>query len=355
VGPPVTPVTPTERYSVVRLPRYWYVACLAHELGRRPIARTVLDVPLALFRDHRGRPAAVLDRCPHRNMPLSRGTRRDGDLECRYHGWRFDASGSCRAVPGLAGEHDGNVGRPVAAFPAVERDGFVWVVPTLEPPVHPEPFRMPHVDEHGYSTVRRRLTLTATLHAALENTLDVPHTAYLHRGLFRGGREPVAIDVTVRHGDGMVEAVYTGEPRPPGVAARLLAPEGGEVEHADRFLLPSIAQVEYRLGPNHLVVTTAYTPVSDFETALHAAVTFRSRIPAAAVRALVTPVANVILRQDAWVLRHQTDNIRRFGGEQFANTRIDVLGPHIWRLLRRAERGEVGGASPREERVTLHL
>ena len=58
------------------------------------------------------------------------------------------------------------------------------------------------------------------------------------------------------------------------------------------------------------------------------------------MRALVTPVASFILRQDAWVLRHQTANIRRFGGERFANTRIDVLGPHILRLLRRAERDE---------------
>jgi phenylpropionate dioxygenase-like ring-hydroxylating dioxygenase large terminal subunit len=353
----VTPATPppTDRFSIARLPRHWYVACLSRELGRRPVARTVLDVPLALFRAGDGRAAAVLDRCPHRNMPLSLGTQRDGELECRYHGWRFDASGACRAVPGLAGDHDGRVGRPVTVFPTAERDGFVWVVPSLDPPERAEPYRMPHAAESDYTTVRRRLTVAATLHAALENTLDVPHTAYLHRGLFRGGREPVAIEVTVRHGDGLVEAIYTGEPRPPGVAARLLAPEGGEVEHTDRFLLPSIAQVEYRLGPNHLVVTTAYTPVTDFETDLNAAVTFRSRIPAAAVRALVTPIANVILRQDAWVLRHQTENIRRFGGEQFANTRIDVLGPHIWRLLRRAERGEVDGAPPREERVTLHL
>ena len=82
------------RHSVVRLPRYWYVACLSTELRRRPLSRAVLDTPMALFRDGAGVPHALVDRCPHRNAPLSIGRVRDGLLECRYHGWRFDRSGT---------------------------------------------------------------------------------------------------------------------------------------------------------------------------------------------------------------------------------------------------------------------
>lgn len=376
------PVAATGRYSVVHLPRFWYVACLSRELRHRPIGRTVLGVPLALFRDGRGRAVAVLDRCPHRNMPLSLGERRDGLLECRYHGWRFDADGTCRAVPGLTeapgeppadapvtspGEPPaglatgtpsgtaGKVARRVPSFPAVERDGFVWVVPSTDPPVQPAPTAMPHMDDAGYSSVWRSRGLSATVHAALENALDVPHTAFLHRGLLRGRRRPVPIEVTVRHGAGRVEAVYEGEPVPPGLAARVLAPEGGVVEHVDRFVLPSIAQVEYRLGTSHLVITSAYTPVGDFETVLHAVVTFRVRLPATLVRTVAVPIADRILRQDAWVLRHQTANIRRFGGERYASTPLDVLGPHILRLMRRAARGEIDDDAPPgpQERLTL--
>ncbi|MGH9243123.1 MAG: Rieske 2Fe-2S domain-containing protein [Acidimicrobiales bacterium] len=352
------PVTPTGRYSVAHLPRYWYAACLSRELRGKPVARTVLGVPLALFRDAAARPVAVLDRCPHRNMPLSLGTRRHGELECRYHGWRFDAAGACQAVPGLAvdGADTDKAVRRVDTFPTIERNGIVWVVPSLEAPAVAEPPAIPCVDDPTYAAVQRRLTLSATLHAALENALDVPHTAFLHRGLFRGRTEPVAVHVTVRHGDGKVEAIYEGEPRPPGVAARLLAPERGEVEHVDRYILPSIAQVEYRLGRYHLLITSAYTPVSDFETALHATVAFRVGVPATVARAAVTPIANWILRQDAWVLRNQTANIRRFGGEHFASTRIDVLGPHILRMMRRAERGELDHRPPPgDDRVTLYV
>jgi len=330
------------------------VACLSGELARRPVARTVLGTPLALFRAGDGRAAALLDRCPHRNAPLSLGRSRDGLLECRYHGWRFDGEGSCRLVPGLCdGAGADRPARRAQPFPVAEHDGFVWVVPDISLGEEARffdagPPRFPCVDEPGYVTVRRSLRVESTLHAALENTLDVPHTAFLHGGLFRGGREPVDIEVVVREGAGMVEAEYLGEPRPTGIAGRVLAPHGGVVWHVDRFLLPSIAQVEYRLGRHHLVMTSAFTPVADFDTRLHAAVTFRLGVPAAVARAVVTPIANRIFAQDEMILRRQAENIRRFGGEQFSSTELDVLGTHVWRMLRRAERGEAGPADPAE-------
>jgi phenylpropionate dioxygenase-like ring-hydroxylating dioxygenase large terminal subunit len=242
----------------------------------------------------------------------------------------------------------------------VERDGFVWVVPSGEAPVRPEPPALPHHGEAGFTTVYRSTRLRAGALAAVDNALDVAHTAFLHRGLFRGRRTPVPVRATVRHRPDGVEAVYEGEPRPPGVVARLLSPVDGVIEHVDRFLLPTIAQVEYGLGDACLVVTSACTPVSEHETALHAAVTFRLRLPAAAVRAAVTPVVDLILRQDARILAAQTANVERFGGEHFANTPVDVLGPHVQRLVRRAERGEVAandasapGGAEAEEPVTL--
>jgi phenylpropionate dioxygenase-like ring-hydroxylating dioxygenase large terminal subunit len=349
-----TPGDATGRHSVFSLPRHWYIACFSAQLGTRsPLGRTVHGVPLALFRDRAGHAVAVLDRCPHRNVPLSIGRNRGGELECAYHGWRFDGTGRCVAVPGLDESGDGRA-RRVESFPVRERDGAVWVVPSHDEPVTTEPPALPHVGDRAYTTVRRHAVLDGTVVAAVENALDVPHTAYLHRGLFRGGRTPVRVEAVVRHGDGSVEAEYLGEPVPPGLVARVLAPEGGVVEHVDRFLMPSLSQVEYRLGPSHLVVTTGFTPIAPQRTALHATVTFRSRLPGPLVARVASPIAGRILTQDARILSRQHDNIERFGGERFANTPIDVLGPHILRLLRTAERGEPAPAPPPEERVVLY-
>ena len=324
--------------SVARLGRFWYVACQSSELGKKPLARCVLGVPLVLFRAADGRAAALLDRCPHRNVPLSLGqVVAGGRLECAYHGWQFEAGGRCAHVPGLLGD-DGRERRTPAAS-VREQDGFVWVYPELDTAPEGEPFALPATRPH-YTTVVREVETSATLHATIENALDVPHTAFLHRGLFRGGK-PSEIQATLRRSADRVEVQYDGEPRPSGVVGRVLSPSGGTVEHWDRFILPSIAQVEYRLGSDvHFLVTSLCTPESDFRTKMWAVVQFRTRFPARAVSKLLEPFALRSFGQDARILQAQAENIRRFGGEQYQSTELDFLGPHIWRLLKQAELGE---------------
>jgi hypothetical protein len=84
-------------------------------------------------------------------------------------------------------------------------------------------------------------------------------------------------------------------------------------------------------------------------------VTFRGSLPPGLVKAVVTPVANRIFAQDRMILTAQADTIRRFGGEQFVSTELDVLGTHVWQLLRRAERGEIDRANGAERRVRMKV
>jgi hypothetical protein len=240
----------------------------------------------------------------------------------------------------------------------VEQDEHVWVRRADAALPAPPPARFPHLGERGYTTVLHELEVRSTLYRAVENVLDVPHTAFLHRGLFRAGGGARDVEVVVRRWFDRCEAEFIGEPRPTGLAARLLAPKGGVVTHVDRFLLPSIAQVEYRLGESHVVVTTAMTPVDALRTKLFSAATFRLPVPGWLVRPVLTPIAKRILRQDAWMLGLQTDVVERFGGERFASTEADVLGPQISRLLKAAERGDLSppaAAPEHEHRVRMRL
>lgn len=347
---------PDTSAALVRLADHWYVACRSDELDKRPLAREVLGLPLVLFRGEGRRAAALVDRCPHRNVPLSIGRVDGGLLECKYHGWKFDAQGSCREIPGICGGPADLKARRATALHVREQDGLVWVFanPEAEPPF--EPMRIPHVDDPRYCIIRRSFTVRGTLYSALENTLDVPHTAFLHQGLFRGPKKRNEIDVVIRRGADRVEAEFIGEPRPTGIAGRLLAPRGGVVQHVDRFLLPSVAQVEYRLEDNHVLITAAMTPVSDFETTIHATVAFKLRIPGWLVRPVLTPIAFHILNQDAEILKIQTSSLQRFGGEKFTSTELDVLGAHIWKLLRQAEKGVTPPADEvHEQRVRMRV
>jgi phenylpropionate dioxygenase-like ring-hydroxylating dioxygenase large terminal subunit len=332
----------------VSLPHAWFIACRSRDLRDRPLAAVVQGMPLVLFRAAEGRPAALEDRCPHRNAPLSAGVVRAGEIECGYHGWRFEPGGACAAVPGLA--HRPARAPRVPAFACREEDGYVWTYSTPDAEPRGPPFRFPHLGEPGYTAVRRELTVRSSLRAALENVLDVPHTAFLHGGLFRTRSRQADVEVVVRRLADRCEAEFLGEPRPEGLAARLLAPRGGVVSHVDRFLLPSIAQVEYRIGDaSHLVATTALTPGAGGEVRFFSVVTFRLPLPGWLVSPLVAPLASRILAQDARMLALQAANVARFGGERFANTELDVLGPQIARLLEAAERDALPAPADRPE------
>ncbi len=311
----------------------WFIACHGSALRARPLALTLQGAPLVLFRDAQGQPHALDDRCPHRNVPLSTGrVTPEGQIECRYHGWQFDGAGRCVEVPGLVDGPADLRARCVASRPTCELDGYVWVaggpaVPSVEP------LRFPPLRQQGYTTVRREFRVAAPMHSAIENTLDVPHTAFLHSGLFRSPRADKTLQVTVHREGPMAEARFSPEPRPAGLVGWLLAPRGGLVEHTDRFTLPGVAQVEYRLGASHLLVTTHHTPVTPFETRLFVEVTFKAPVPGWLVRPFVTPVATAIFRQDATLLAQQAA-VLQARGVHYTSTALDVLGPQVLQLLR---------------------
>src|SRR5258707_2824324 len=85
---------------------FWYPAARSTQMRGQRLAKAVLlEVPLVLGRTAEGKAFAMRDSCPHRGMPLSYG-RLDGEVvECRHHGWRFDAcGGQCVEIPSLASQ-----------------------------------------------------------------------------------------------------------------------------------------------------------------------------------------------------------------------------------------------------------
>ncbi len=326
----------------------WYIAAASEEVGSKPKPFLLNGLPLVTFRDSTGQSVALLDRCAHRNAPLSAGRVVAGNIQCHYHGWEFDGAGACKAVPGLCGEPD-HPGRRVPSFACRNAQGWLWVYSEANVEPNDEPYAIPCADQSEYLTIRERLEMPGPLDAVAENALDVPHTAFVHAGLFRKNKDRKSIDVVVRTLEGGVEAQFIGEQRPEGLAGRILAPQGGEVFHWDRFILPCIAQVEYRLSDrSHIIATTALTPRTPTITDMFATVAAKAPIPNLILRTVFRAVAMRILRQDMEILRRQTEQVARFGAEDFASTEIDVLGLRIKKLLREAASGRP--SSPQDER-----
>ena len=82
--------------------QHWYPVAYLQDLDpAKPSAFTLLEQDLVLWFDRQeGRWRAFADVCPHRLVPLSEGRLNNaGELECPYHGWSFNGSGQCTAIP----------------------------------------------------------------------------------------------------------------------------------------------------------------------------------------------------------------------------------------------------------------
>lgn len=335
----------------------WYFVCEAKELERgQSLCTSLWDQPIVVFRDGSGELGALLDRCPHRNVPLSGGEVEAEGLRCPYHGWRFGRDGHCLEIPGLVDEPDA-IARRAGAFAVTQRQGLVWIWGEAGAEPTRAPHELPHLGAPGYTSAVQSFEVDATLHAVAENTLDVPHTAYLHGGLFREAGRNAEIEVIVRRYHDRVEAQYVGEPRPSGLVGKVLAPGGGEITHVDRFWLPAVCEVDYALGDSsHINVRSLLTPLGMERTRLTAITCVRLPVPAFVVKPVLLPLARRIFAQDAKILRAQKDSIARFGGERFVSTELDALGPEILRLLRAAERGDRGvKRTPSEHRFKMRI
>jgi len=327
------------------LHRAWYVACLSSQLKNKPIHRVILNTPLALFRGADGRAAALLDRCPHRNLALSEGWVEDGNVVCPYHGWQFDAQGKCEKVPSLLDETPQKA-RNVLAYPVVEQDGMVWVHSSAEQPALSPP-QLGLVREPGYAHFIAERRISAALPDALENFLDATHTHFVHVGLIRteGKRKPV--NVTVTRDTDRVQAEYRDEGAQSGLIWRLFG--GGIDQTFGRYIFPSTAQLEYRAGAvTKMLITLFFTPETETAQRLFAVVVGRGP-------AVFKPIIQLFFwqafQQDRRILELQRANIQKFDKAQYVFTKADVLLPDILNLLSHGPRS--APASSRTLRLLL--
>jgi phenylpropionate dioxygenase-like ring-hydroxylating dioxygenase large terminal subunit len=109
---------------------FWYPAVRSNQIaGKRLATAMLLEVPLVLGRTNQGVAFAMRDSCPHRGIPLSYGHFDGQNVECSYHGWKFDAcSGRCLEIPSLTSQDKLKVDRIFAGhYPCEEHDGYIWV------------------------------------------------------------------------------------------------------------------------------------------------------------------------------------------------------------------------------------
>ena len=169
----------------------WHPVALGHVVGSQPRAVTLLGEDLVLWRDGNGHAHAWMDQCPHRGARLSLGRVHGGQLECPYHGWRFDGGGRCTHVPSVPDFQPGPR-HGARTFDTREAYGMLWVrlaAPEGEPqPIHQLPVFAAEAEPRLRKTTSGPYLVAASAPRIIENFLDMAHFGYVHEG-WLGSRE----------------------------------------------------------------------------------------------------------------------------------------------------------------------
>ena len=157
----------------------WYVAGWDRDFTTTPLARTLLNQPVVLYRTQDGKPVALEDRCCHRHYPLSLGKTIGDTIQCGYHGLRFDPSGKCVEIPG-----QDMIPRnaKVRSYPLLEKYGWVWI--WMGDPALADPAKLPNwwwTEHKDWAFVKPDpLYINCNYELVNDNLLDVTHLAYVH-------------------------------------------------------------------------------------------------------------------------------------------------------------------------------
>lgn len=163
---------------------FWHPVALSADLADNPMAVTLLDMPLVLYRTSEG-VSASKDYCPHRGAPLSLGFIQDDQIVCKYHGFHFDGKGNCTRIPAIPESSKLAENVKIASFGCTERYGFIWVC-LAAVPAAPMP-EWPAIETATNTVVvMKSYMIGASAGRRVENFNDVAHLPFTHTGTIGG-------------------------------------------------------------------------------------------------------------------------------------------------------------------------
>ncbi|NJP73039.1 aromatic ring-hydroxylating dioxygenase subunit alpha [Streptomyces sp. C1-2] len=164
------------------IPNQWYPILQTSEIQReKPTGVRRMGEELVLWRDLDGTLVCQTARCPHKGANIGDGRLKGNTVECPYHGFRFDAEGTCKVVPALGAGARIPASLKLRTYPVREQHGLVWLwwgeerehLPAIELPA----------EIVGNSRPYETISWTRPLHYTryIESLLEFYHVTFVHR------------------------------------------------------------------------------------------------------------------------------------------------------------------------------
>ncbi len=285
----------------------WYYAMPSRGLAPgRLHAKTLFNQPLLFGRAADGEPFALRDICPHRGIPLRHGRFDGREIECCYHGWRFDRRGTCTAIPSLTEGQSINLSRiKVRHYPCHEAAGNLWVFAGDDPSIAPPPPALPDTGNAAPRLITR-MHFPCHIDHAVVGLMDPAHGPFVHRSWWWRSRQSIHAK-SKRFGPSELGfRMLRHEPSRNSSGYRLL---GGKPATEITFRLPGIRIEHIAAGTNSFVGLTAVTPITESATELHH-VMYWNMPWLTAMRPVLKLFARAFINQDRRIIIQQQDGLR---------------------------------------------
>lgn len=300
----------------------WYSAGMSTDFKVGQLqGMAIAKKPVVIWRTAAEEMVAFDDRCVHKRMPLSRGKLlENGTLQCAYHGFAYDSTGKCVAIPS-------QLDLPIPSraklrpFPVIEQDGVVWLwtgdpdrIGDTRPPRTPE-----IIDDAFESYTFDAIQVPSNYRLLIENLVDITHFYPLHDGNI-GSLEDSKIPVEY------VEETVDGNPsvktirrvqnyRQPPFMVEHFGYDVVDREHSHWMMNPGLTRVQMKLAPpgqlgsRHelgYLLHHMHTPIDESSHIWRRTITVRKGLPAPSIssdRAIA--MRQAVAQQDVWALELQ--------------------------------------------------
>jgi phenylpropionate dioxygenase-like ring-hydroxylating dioxygenase large terminal subunit len=271
--------TPPFKETQTVFKNFWYAIEFSQAITQQPKLITLMGRKFALYRNSSGQVVALDNRCAHRGAALSGGWVEEDCLRCPYHGWKYEANGTCIQIPANSTETPIPKRARVESYPVQEKHGFVWLflgeLPEGDRPPIPS---YPQFDDPGFRGVQgeHHWSQGAHLTRIIENTTDAYHALFVHRRSIGVNDDPTFAKYNFEMADWSVSATMDIKIRNlRGLAKVLSMQDDPNPQKTYTFCLPNVSYLGMNFGKFRLDTFMAHVPI-DHQTTLTKWMTVRN-------------------------------------------------------------------------------
>ncbi|MBU6450915.1 MAG: Rieske 2Fe-2S domain-containing protein [Cyanobacteria bacterium REEB67] len=249
----------------------WYFAVAGDSLKRGQIvSKVMVNEPVLVGRDSEGKVFAMRDICPHQAVKLSAGHFDGKEVECPFHGWRFDTAGVCTDVPSLCADQKMNTKKICTrSFFCREVLGSVWVYfgnATDEKDLPEVPYA-PGLDGCTYHKATTTLLLPTHIDYAVAALIDTAHVPFVHKSWWWRSRHSMKEKAKTYVPSGSGWTMVKHKPSQHSMVFKMI---GKYIETEISFRLPGCRREYLSIHDKTILAgITTLTPIDDTHTELN--------------------------------------------------------------------------------------